>query len=178
MLARRSVTPSGEIAIVGNVHGATKIASSVAAATPRGSHRRRPALAAQLERAANTGTHVAAVLAQVTADNTLPEPNRHAASPIASPTSYPTCAPVRMRPPKRTGHQCRCPACTTANANLRRSMTCKSVTAGTAQLVNDMYEQLWDAPPPCQTIARRNASDAARARHQAQVAAAAGLGRH
>ena len=32
-----------------------------------------PALAAQLERAANTGTDVAAVLAQVTADNALPD---------------------------------------------------------------------------------------------------------
>jgi AraC-like DNA-binding protein len=48
-------------------------------------------------------------------------------------------------------------------ANLRRSMTSESVTARTAQLVNDMYERLWDAPPPRQTIAQRNASDAARA---------------
>ena len=48
-------------------------------------------------------------------------------------------------------------------ANLRRSMTSQSVTARTAQLVNDMYERLWDAPPPRQSIAERNASDAARA---------------
>ena len=48
-------------------------------------------------------------------------------------------------------------------ANLRRSMTSESVTARTAQLVNDMYERLWDAPPPRQTIAQRNASAAARA---------------
>jgi AraC-like DNA-binding protein len=48
-------------------------------------------------------------------------------------------------------------------ANLRRSMTSESVTARTAQLVNEMYERLWDAPPPRQTIAQRNASDAARA---------------
>jgi DNA-binding CsgD family transcriptional regulator len=47
-------------------------------------------------------------------------------------------------------------------ANLRRSMTSESVTARTAQLVNDIYERLWDAPPPRQTIAQRNASDAAR----------------
>ena len=48
-------------------------------------------------------------------------------------------------------------------ANLRRSMTADTVTARTAQLVNDMYERLWDAPPPRQTIAQRNASDTARA---------------
>jgi AraC-like DNA-binding protein len=48
-------------------------------------------------------------------------------------------------------------------ANLRRSMTSESVTARTARLVNAMYERLWDAPPPRQTIAQRNASDAARA---------------
>lgn len=48
-------------------------------------------------------------------------------------------------------------------ANLRRSMTSESVTARTAQLVTDMYERLWDAPPPRQSIAQRNASDAARA---------------
>jgi DNA-binding CsgD family transcriptional regulator len=48
-------------------------------------------------------------------------------------------------------------------ANLRRSMTSESVTARTAQLVNDTYERLWDTPPPRQTIAQRNASDAARA---------------
>lgn len=48
-------------------------------------------------------------------------------------------------------------------ANFRRSMTADTVTARTAQLVNEMYERLWDAPPPRQTIAQRNASDAARA---------------
>jgi DNA-binding CsgD family transcriptional regulator len=48
-------------------------------------------------------------------------------------------------------------------ANLRRSMTSDTVTARTAQLVNDMYERLWDAPPPQQTTAQRKASDAARA---------------
>jgi hypothetical protein len=52
-------------------------------------------------------------------------------------------------------------------ANLRRSMTSESVTARTAQLVNQMYERLWDAPPPRQTTAQRTASDAARA-HAAQ----------
>lgn len=48
-------------------------------------------------------------------------------------------------------------------ANLRRSMTSESVTTRTAQLVNDMYERLWDATPPRQTVAQRNANDAARA---------------
>lgn len=47
-------------------------------------------------------------------------------------------------------------------ANLRRSMTSESVTARTAQLVNDMYERLWDAAPPDQVPAQRRASDAAR----------------
>jgi hypothetical protein len=48
-------------------------------------------------------------------------------------------------------------------ANLRRSMTSESVTARTAQLVNDMYERLWDAAPPDQLPAQRRASEAARA---------------
>jgi DNA-binding CsgD family transcriptional regulator len=48
-------------------------------------------------------------------------------------------------------------------ANLRRSMTSELVTVRTAQLVDDLYERLWDAPPPRQTIAQRNTSDAARA---------------
>jgi transcriptional regulator len=48
-------------------------------------------------------------------------------------------------------------------ANLRRSMTSDSVTARTAQLVNVMYERLWDAQPPHQTTAQRTASATARA---------------
>jgi DNA-binding CsgD family transcriptional regulator len=48
-------------------------------------------------------------------------------------------------------------------ANFRRSMIADTVTARTAQLVNEMYERLWDAPPPQHTTGQRNASDAARA---------------
>ena len=47
-------------------------------------------------------------------------------------------------------------------ANLRRSMTSDTVTARTTQLVDEMYERLWDAPPPQHTTAQRKASAAAR----------------
>jgi AraC-like DNA-binding protein/DNA-binding CsgD family transcriptional regulator len=53
-------------------------------------------------------------------------------------------------------------------ANFRRSMTADTVTARTAQLVNEMYERLWAAPLPQQTSSQRNASDAARAHAVAQ----------
>ncbi len=42
-------------------------------------------------------------------------------------------------------------------------MTADTVTARTAQLINGMYERLWDAPPPQHTRSQRNASDAVRA---------------
>jgi hypothetical protein len=60
-----------------------------------------PALAAQLERAANTGTDVAAVLAQVTTDNPLPDD--HAARSLAYRVAdiVPDLrSPARMRPPE------------------------------------------------------------------------------
>jgi hypothetical protein len=58
-------------------------------------------LAAQLERAANTGTDVAAVLAQVTTDNPLPDD--HAARSLAYRVAdiVPDLrSPARMRPPE------------------------------------------------------------------------------
>jgi hypothetical protein len=60
-----------------------------------------PALAAQLERAANTGTDVAAVLAQVTADNALPDehPARSLAYRVADVVPD-LRSPARMRPPE------------------------------------------------------------------------------
>lgn len=60
-----------------------------------------PALAAQLERTADTGTDVAALIAQVTADNALPEdhPARSLAYRVADvvPDLH---SPGRMRPPE------------------------------------------------------------------------------
>jgi hypothetical protein len=60
-----------------------------------------PALTAQLERAANTGTDVAVVLAQVTTDNALPEdhPARSLAYRVADVVPD-LRSPARMRPPE------------------------------------------------------------------------------
>ncbi|MDQ1718037.1 MAG: hypothetical protein QOE89_1990, partial [Pseudonocardiales bacterium] len=60
-----------------------------------------PALAAQLERAAANGTDVAAVLAQVTADNALPDehPARSIAYRVADVVPD-LRSPARMRPPE------------------------------------------------------------------------------
>jgi hypothetical protein len=46
--------------------------------------------------------------------------------------------------------------------NLRRSMDSATVTARTAQLVDELYEQLWNAPPAADTEQQRQASAAAR----------------
>jgi hypothetical protein len=58
-------------------------------------------LSAQLQRAANTGTDVAAVLAQVTADNALPDkhPARSLAYRVADVVPD-LRSPARMRPPE------------------------------------------------------------------------------
>jgi hypothetical protein len=48
-------------------------------------------------------------------------------------------------------------------ANLRRTMTGARVTARTAQLVSDLYEQTWDTAAPHATDAQREASAAVRA---------------
>ena len=60
-----------------------------------------PALAAQLERAANTGTDVAAVLAQVTTGNALPDdhPARSLAYRVADVVPD-LRSPARRRPPE------------------------------------------------------------------------------
>ncbi|RZU31034.1 hypothetical protein BKA19_0678 [Blastococcus saxobsidens] len=50
-----------------------------------------------------------------------------------------------------------------SSASLRRSMQSASVTAQTAQHVNDLYEQLWNLRPPQSTDDQRAAADAARA---------------
>jgi AraC-like DNA-binding protein len=48
-----------------------------------------------------------------------------------------------------------------SSTNLRRSMSGETVTACTAQLVDDLYERLWDTEPPEVTTAQRRPSEAA-----------------